>query len=143
MSRTLVFYFPAVMVAVFFVCATAWSFPEKRRFLVRAITAATIAVLIAHLDRIFDLYPPHLYFPSGHMTLSLSVAISLGLLRPWSLAVTLPFLVLFGIELVRHRFHTPVDVLGAVPVVLLVYAVVFRSIRWPALRPLDSRPSTL
>jgi membrane-associated phospholipid phosphatase len=139
MSTTLIYYFPAVMVVVFFVCVAAWPFPQKRRFLVRAILAAAVAVLISHLNRIFDLYPPHPYFPSGHMTLSLSMAVSLGLLRPWTLAVTLPVLVFFGIELVTHHFHTTVDVLGAVPVVLLVYALVFRASGWPGSRPLDSR----
>jgi hypothetical protein len=142
MIGTLIYYFPAVMVAAFFICVAAWSIPGKRRFVVHAIIAAAIAVLISHLNRIFGWYPSHLYFPSGHMTLSLSVATSLALVRPWTLVLTLPILVLFGVELVAHRFHTTSDVLGAIPVVLVVYALVFAAGRWPGSRPLDSRPAS-
>jgi hypothetical protein len=143
MIATLLRYFPFLMVVVFFICVAMWPFPEKRLFILRAVRAATIAVLLCHLNRSSGWYPPSFYCPSGHMALSLSVAVSLGLLRPWTLAITLPILIFFGIGLVAHRFHTTLDVLAAVPLVLLVYALVFRAISWPGSRPLDSRPRSL
>jgi membrane-associated phospholipid phosphatase len=135
--------FPAFMVAVYFVCMFAWPITDKGQFMTKSIIAATTAVLIAHLNRFFDLYPAHLNFPSGHMTLSLSVAVSLGIVRPGTLALTLPALVLLGIGLVATGFHPVIDVLGAVPLVLLIYGLIFYQEIARLFRPLDSRPPSL
>ena len=46
------------------------------------------------------------------------------MLRPWTLAISLPLLVPFGIGLVWAHFHVALDVLGAIPLVLIVYGII-------------------
>ena len=135
----ILYYCPHVMAVIFLVFLLATKLPAKGRFFLRALVALAIVTFLAHVNRIFDLYPAYLYFPSGHMTFCLGVSISLAMLRPWTLAITLPFLIFFGVELVAYNCHTPLDVLGAVPLVLGVYGIVHAV--WsmpPATRPLDS-----
>jgi len=55
------------------------------------------------------------------MTFALSMALSLGLLRPSTLWITLPLLIPYGAALVILRFHNLVDVIGAIVIVLGVY----------------------
>jgi len=139
MVYRILYYCPHVMAVIFLVFLFATDIPAKGRFFLRALVALVIATFLAHMNRIFHLYPAHLYFASGHMTFCLGVSISLGMLRPWTLALTLPFLVFFGVALVVYKCHTALDVLGAVPLVLGVYGIVHAL--WsmpPATRPLDS-----
>jgi len=134
----LIYYCPHVMAAIFLGFLLATDIPGKGRFFLRALLALVIATFLAHVNRIFHLDPAHLYFPSGHMTFCLGVALSLGMLRPWTLAITLPFLVLFGAALIVYHCHAVVDVLAAVPLVFCVYGIVH--IFWPlppTMPPLD------
>jgi len=118
--------YPYVIAVVFLIVFFITKIPSKKLFFLRALTALVIAIGFAHLNRSFHLYPPHLLFPSGHMTFCLGISISLAMLRPWTLAITLPLLIPFGLGLVDMHFHTPFDVLGAIPLV----AVVYGSIHW-------------
>jgi len=62
-------------------------------------------------------------------------------LRPWTLAVTLPLVVLLGVSMVALHLHTVWDILGAIPLVLVVYGIVQKS--WSvssASPPLDRTP---
>jgi hypothetical protein len=138
----LTYYYPVVMALVFLAFFFLTRVPAKGRFFLRALVALVIAVFLAHVNRIFHLFPAHLSFPSGHMTFCFGVALSLGMLRTWTLAITLPLLIPFGMALVALHFHTVWDVLGAFPLVLVVYGVVHSV--WgipPASPPLDSRAS--
>jgi len=121
MAVFLTFYYPHFMALVFLAFYFAADIPAKGRFLLRASLAIGIALTLAHLNRLFDLWPAHRFFASGHMTFSLGVALSLGMLRPWTLAITLPLLIPFGMALIVLHFHDPEDVLGAIPLVLGVY----------------------
>ena len=143
MAVELTYYYPHLMAVVFFAFLFAVDFPNKGRFFLRALVPLLIVLLLAHLNRICHLWPQYLYFASGHMTFCLAVALTLGALRPWTLAITLPLLVPFGIALVVLRFHSTLDVVGAVPLVLLVYALTYKF--WmpaPAMAPLDSRATS-
>jgi hypothetical protein len=67
--------------------------------------------------------------------------LSLGMLRPWTLAITLPLLVPLGAALVSYHFHSIWDVLGSIPLVLGVYLVVHKLWQLPtASPPLDRAP---
>jgi hypothetical protein len=138
MALVYIYYCPHIMAVIFLAFLFATKLPAKAQFFLRALVSLVIATFLAHVNRIFDLYPAHLYFPSGHMTFCLGVSLSLGILRPWTLAITLPFLIFFGVELVVYNCHTVWDVLGAVPLVLGVYGIVHAVWRMPpATRPLD------
>jgi hypothetical protein len=125
----LTYYYPHVMAVVFLAFLFSTDTPAKGRVFARALAALTIALLLAHTLRIFDLWPAHRYFASGHMTFCLGVAVSLGMLRPWTLAISLPLLIPFGMALVAYHFHSTVDVIGAVGIVLIVYPAVHSL--WP------------
>ncbi len=142
MAVLLTYYYPHVMALVFLACLLSTNVPAKGRFLLRALVALLIAIVLAHVNRVFDLWPAHRLFASGHMTFCFGVALSLGMLRPWTLAITLPLLVPFGVALVAFHFHNVWDVLGAIPLVLGVYGIVHGLwIVSPASPPLDSRAS--
>jgi len=117
-------YYPIAISLVFLGCLYTMNVPRKRSFFLRAMVALIIAVFLAHINRLFDLWPSHLLFPSGHTTLCLGVALSLGMLRPWTLAITLPLVVVLGVCMVTLHFHTTLDILGAIPLVLGVYGLV-------------------
>jgi membrane-associated phospholipid phosphatase len=124
----LTYYYPLVMALAFLACyfSTETAIPAKRRFFLRTLVALVIALLLAHLNRLFDFWPAHRYFASGHMTFAFGMALSLGMLRPWTLAFTLPLLIPFGAALITLHFHTPEDVLGAILIVLCVYGIIER-----------------
>jgi hypothetical protein len=134
----LTYYYPLVMAVVFLAFFFLVDVPGKGRFFVRALVALGIAIALAHVNRVFDFWPPHRFFASGHMTFCFGTALSLGLLRPWTLAITLPLLVPFGVALVAFHFHNAWDVLGAIPLVLVVYGLLHGLWRMsPVLPPLD------
>ena len=138
MAVLLTYYYPHVMALAFLACFFSTHIPAKGRFFLRALTALVLAIILAHLNRSFDFWPAHPLFASGHMTFCLGVSLSLGMLRPWTLAITLPLLIPFGVALVVLHFHNVWDVLGAVPIVLGVYGIVHGL--WsvsPASPPLD------
>jgi len=125
-------YYPFAIALVFLGTLYSLDVPEKGAFFARAMVALLIATFLAHVNRIFYLWPAHLLFPSGHTTFCLGVALSLGMLRPWTLAVTLPLLVVLGVSMVSLRYHTTFDILGAIPLVLVVYGVVHWYWRLPS-----------
>ena len=129
MSRAIyvTYFYPHVMALLFLGFLLASDLPAKGRFFLRALVPLLIALLLAHMNRIFDLWPAHRYFASGHMTFSLGVALSLGMLRPWTLWVTLPPLIPFGAALVLLRFHDLEDIVGAIVIVLGVYGSLERA----------------
>ena len=144
MAHLLTYYYPHFMAVVFLAFLLMADVPAKGRFFLRAALALLIAVILAHLNRMLDLWPAHRLFASGHMTFCLGIALSLGVLRSWTLAITLPLLVPFGAALVILHFHNVWDVLGAVPIVLVVYGIVHHF--WPMAPPsppLDSSASSL
>jgi hypothetical protein len=129
MATLLIYYYPHFMAVVFLTFLFVIEVPAKGRFFLRSLVALVIATFLAHVNRIFHLDPAHLYFPSGHMTFCLGISISLALLRPWTIAITIPSLILLGVALVVYHFHTFGDVLGAVPLVFFVYVIVH--VLWP------------
>lgn len=134
-------YYPFALALVFVASFFLVEIPAKGAFFLRALVALVIATFLAHVNRIFHIYPAHLYFPSGHTTFCLGVSVSLGMLRPWTLAVTLPLVVLLGVSMVALQLHTVWDILGAIPLVLVVYGIVQKSWRVsPASPPLDRTP---
>ncbi len=124
MAALLIYYYPLVMALVFLAGLFSTNVPAKGAFFLRAMVALMIAVFLAHVNRLFDLWPSHLLFPSGHMTFCLGVALSLGMLRPWTLAITLPLVVVLGVCMVILNLHSTLDILGAFPLALIVYGLV-------------------
>ena len=138
MAFLLTYYYPHILALVFLVFLFSTKVPAKGRFFLRALVALLIVTFLAHVNRMYHLWPAHLYFPSGHMSFCLGVTLSLAMLRPWTLAITLPLLVVLGVALVVLHFHDTLDVLGAIPLVLGVYGI----LHWvwsmsPASPPLD------
>lgn len=123
--------YPYAIALAFLGCLYTVDVPEKGSFFARAMVALVIAVFLAHVNRIFDLWPSHRMFPSGHTTLCFGLSLSLGMLRPWTLAITLPLVVVLGVSMVSLHFHTTSDILGAIPLVLIVYGVIHRYWRVP------------
>jgi len=136
MFRFFLDYYPYLMAVVFLTVFFGVRMPAKGFFFLRALTALVIAIVLAHLNRWFLFDPRHVFFPSGHMTFCLGISISLGMLRPWTLAITLPLLIPFGRGLVTMHYHSTFDVLGAIPLVLVVYGI----IHWLWRLPLASPP---
>ncbi len=106
--------------------------PARFLFLLREVLTITIATVLAHLNRWFLFYPAAPYLVSGHMTFALGASISIGMLRPWTLAITLPALVPFGVEIIIQKMHTVTDVVGAIPLVLIIYGLIYRFWKMPA-----------
>ncbi len=125
------YYMPHVMAAIVLVALVFTPVPSKPRFFVREVLALAVACFIAHINREFELWPAYRYFASGHMSFCLGASLSLGLLRPFTLLITLPLLIPYGSALVLLGFHRAIDVMGAIPIVLLVYALVRRWWRIP------------
>ena len=69
-----------------------------------------------------------------------ALSLTMGMLRTWTLAIIWPSLIPFGIALNFFGFHPVVDILGAFPLVVLVYGLVYPDWTPPkAAPPLDSR----
>jgi hypothetical protein len=119
-----VYFYPHFMAVVFLIFLLLAKFPAKGRFFLRTLISLIIATTLAHVNRWFYLWPADPFFVSGHMTFSFGVALSLGAIRRWTFAITLPLLVPFGAALVILGFHTVLDVVGAIPLVLVVYGTV-------------------
>src|SRR5882762_11710676 len=86
-------YYPAILAVIFIAFVSIIRLPAKGLFVARALTALLIAVFLAHFNRIFEVWPAHLLFPSGHTTFCAGLAWSLALLRPWTLFFTIPLLI--------------------------------------------------
>jgi hypothetical protein len=59
-------YYPYAIAVAFLTFLFWMKVPRKGVFLSRALIALLIATFLAHVNRIFDLWPAHLLFPSGH-----------------------------------------------------------------------------
>ncbi len=139
----LTYFFPHAMAVVFLVFLYLIHEPTKVQIFCRALLAVLTATVLAHVDRWFNLWPAHPYFASGHMTFTFGLAVSAGLLRPWTLAISLPLLVPFGVALYFLGFHTPFDILGAIPLVFAVYGTIHGLWRIaPVPPPLDMAPDS-
>jgi membrane-associated phospholipid phosphatase len=139
------YYYPHALALAYlaFLFLFGTSIPDKGAAFLRAAIALAIASFLAHVNLLLDFWPTHRHFPSGHMTFSLGLSYSLGLIRPWTLAMTIPLVVLLGVLLVVLGFHSTFDVLGAIPLVLAVYAVVYGyGRRKSGIPPLDSRTTS-
>jgi membrane-associated phospholipid phosphatase len=131
-------YYPFIIAVTFLVFWLVTKIPARNRFLSRALTALVIAVFLAHVNRIFGFWPEHLLFPSGHTTFCAGLSWSLAMLRPKTLAVTIPLLALLGAALVLLHLHTTFDVMGAFPLVLIIYGLLHTWWRLPGdVPPLD------
>jgi membrane-associated phospholipid phosphatase len=137
-------YYPPVLLLVFLGCLYSMEMPAKGTFLARDMLALVVATFLAHVNRIFGLWPAHLLFPSGHTTFCLGLSVSLAMLRPWTLALTLPLLLFLTLSLVTLHFHSVFDILGAFPLVLVIYGTIHWL--WPlptGAPPLDSSEVSL
>jgi len=130
-SRIYVSYYPVVIALVFLIAVLLTPVPAKGRFLGRALTALFIATLLAHVNRIFGLWPAHLLFPSGHTTFCAGLSWSLAMLRPWTLFLTIPLLICLAVSLVALQLHETMDVIGAFPLVLAIYGPIHAWWRLP------------
>ena len=133
------FWYPITIALVFLGNLWAMDVPNKGAFWGRAMVALVVATFLAHVNRIFHLWPAHLLFPSGHTTFCLGLSLSLAMLRPWTLYLTLPLVAVLAVSMVYKHYHTPLDILGAVPLVLVIYGIVHRVWRLPADSPLLDR----
>ena len=131
--------YPVCLFAIFMIAFCLSKKTGKRQFLLQTLGALFIVIILAHLNRWFHIWPSHKLFPSAHMSFCLGVSVSLGMLRPWTLAITLPLLVPFGALILSQHYHSLFDLLGAIPLVLVVYGLVhWNWIRRAPSPPLDS-----
>ena len=129
-------WYPIMIALIFLGALLTLRIPNKGAFAARALFALVVATSLAHVNRIFHLVPEHLFFPSGHTTFCLGVALSLGMLRPWTLYFTLPAAFCMACSLFWLRYHELIDVIGAVPLVIAVYGAVHFWWRLPSDGPL-------
>jgi membrane-associated phospholipid phosphatase len=132
-------YYPQAIALIFLSAILFLAVPQKGAFTARALVALVVATLLAHVNRIFHLYPAHLLFPSGHTTFCFGLALSLGMLRPWTLSFTLPAALYMAYALVELHYHQIIDVIGAFPLVIVVYGAVHYFWRLPSDSPLLDR----
>jgi hypothetical protein len=129
--RIYVCYYPVILVLIF-LAAVVWTpVPAKGNFLARALVALFIATFLAHVNRIFGLWPAHLLFPSGHTTFCAGLTWSLAMLRPWTLVLSVPLLIYLAFSLVEAHLHETMDVIGAFPLVLAIYGPIHAWWRLP------------
>ncbi len=114
-----------------FVVAVRRARGERITSLVHAVLwAIAVSYVFAHVNRWFDLWKAHPYFPSGHETFASCMGTALVLIdRRWALLV-LPSLALLGYGLVRVGWHGRLEVV----VGFLLGTVVMATAR-AALRP--------
>ena len=113
LSRTLDLLLAAAWFFFVVLLARARSTPLKG-YVVATIAAVALTYALAHVNRWFDLWPPHKYFPSGHETLAASLGTSLAWRdRRW-LWLAIPLAAVLAIALVRAGWHTWLDIGGAV-----------------------------
>jgi hypothetical protein len=125
-------WYPFAIALVFMGTLFAMKVPDKGAFWGRAMVSLVIATFLAHVNRIFHLWPAHLLFPSGHTTFCLGLSLSLAMLRPKTLYITLPLLAVLAVSMVYKRYHTPLDIAGAIPLVLAVYGLIHWLWRLPS-----------
>jgi len=80
---------------------------------VRCILGVGLAVILAESGKRWEVWPGHPTFPSGHETFCLAAMTCLALRDPRWLVLGLPLSLVMAWALVAARFHTPIDVAGA------------------------------
>ena len=79
----------------------------------RCVLGVGFAVILAESGKRWEVWPGHPNFPSGHETFCLAALTCLAVRDPRWLALGLPLSLALAWALVAARFHTPVEVAGA------------------------------
>ena len=79
----------------------------------RCVLGVGLAVGLAESGKRWEAWPGHPTFPSGHETFCLAAMTCLAVRHPRSLVLGLPLSGLMAWALIAARFHTPIDVAGA------------------------------
>ena len=74
--------------------------------------AVVISFIIAHVNRWFDLWPAHPYFPSGHETLAACLATAIVLENRRFALLAFALTAFLGYALVRFGWHDPMEVVA-------------------------------
>ncbi len=82
-------------------------------FWLRSGLGIGLAVAIAESGKLYQVWPGHPSFPSGHQSFALAAAVSLAARDIRWLWLCVPVALLMSWALVASDFHTPVDVAGA------------------------------
>jgi len=88
-----------------------WNF--RGFFFLKSVAALVGSFVLAHLNRWLPLLPDGLFCPSGHMTFYTSLSISLWLLNPGSILLTIPLGCFYAWLVVHLGFHPWPDVFQA------------------------------
>ncbi|HEY9084752.1 MAG TPA: phosphatase PAP2 family protein [Candidatus Tyrphobacter sp.] len=88
--------------------------------------AVVISFTLAHVNRWFDLWPAHPYFPSGHETLAACLATAAALEDRRLALLAFPLLALLGYALVRSGWHDRMEVVAGFLLGALVMAIAAR-----------------
>lgn len=80
---------------------------------VRCILGVGLAVVLAESGKRWEVWPGHPSFPSGHETFCLAAMTCLAVRDLRWLVLGLPLSLVMAWALVTARFHTPIDVAGA------------------------------
>jgi len=81
-------------------------------FVRTTILAVLLSFVLAHINRWFDLWKAHPYFPSGHETFAACMATALVVLGRRTLVPMLALLALLGYLLVRMGWHGRFEVVA-------------------------------
>ncbi|MGH7737092.1 MAG: phosphatase PAP2 family protein [Candidatus Tyrphobacter sp.] len=103
----------AALPAVVWLIATSRDARAGRGPFIRAtIEAVVLSFVLAHVNRWFDLWKTHPYFPSGHETFAACVATALVVRDRRYLIFALVVLVILGYGLVRSGWHGRFEVVA-------------------------------
>lgn len=108
------------------------------KFLAASAVALLVTYLLAHINRWFLLWPANPVFPSGHATFLACAATSIFLVEWRTIFITLPLALGYAVLLVLMKWHSALDVIGALvfapPVALLCHSLLERRCPLTALR---------
>ena len=79
----------------------------------RCVLGVGLAVALAESGKRWEVWHGHPGFPSGHETFCLAAMTCLAARDPRSLVLGLPLSLIMAWALIAARFHTPIDVAGA------------------------------
>ena len=88
-------------------------------FWIRSLLGIGLAVALAESGKKYEVWHGHPSFPSGHETFCLAALTCLTARDPRWLGAGLPLAALLAWALVTAHYHTPLDILGALPTGLL------------------------
>ncbi len=74
--------------------------------------AIVISFILAHLNRWFDLWPAHPYFPSGHETFAACIGTAAVFEKRRLVLPVFALIALLGYGLVRLGWHDPMEVIA-------------------------------